>query len=120
MIARSRTSAESGEAFIDSLQPRFGEDGRLLLSSESSQQAGMESGSPMRGRFDRESFLAALARLPRQYRQAYLLRDGAGWTLPEVARHLGIDEDRAARLVHRARCALVTLLHPDQCKSQSP
>jgi RNA polymerase sigma-70 factor (ECF subfamily) len=61
---------------------------------------------------DREIVRAAIARLPEPYRTIYRLHDGLGMSKDDVVHRLSMPRDDVARLLHRARCALVTLLDP--------
>jgi RNA polymerase sigma-70 factor (ECF subfamily) len=61
---------------------------------------------------DREIVLTAIARLPEPYQSVYRLHDGQSMRKDKLARYLDLPRDEVARVLHRARCALVTLLDP--------
>ena len=61
---------------------------------------------------DREIVRAAIERLPEPYQSISRLHDGQGLSKDSLARQLDMPRDEVARLLHRARCALITLLDP--------
>jgi RNA polymerase sigma-70 factor (ECF subfamily) len=61
---------------------------------------------------DRDIVRAAIARLPDPYQTIYRLHDGQGMSKDALARQLDLPRDEVARMLHRARCALITLLDP--------
>lgn len=67
---------------------------------------------PARDQRDRDIVLAAFSRLPEPYQSIYRLHDGQGMSKDDVARQLDLPREAVARMLHRARCALVTLLNP--------
>lgn len=61
---------------------------------------------------DRALVRAAVARLPEPHRTIYLLLAGGAMSADELARRLNEPREDIARLLHEARCALVSLLDP--------
>lgn len=61
---------------------------------------------------DRDIVLTAIARLPEPHQTIYRLHDGQGMSKDDLARQLDLPLDEVARMLHRARCALITLLDP--------
>jgi RNA polymerase sigma-70 factor (ECF subfamily) len=99
--ARSRRPTES----LESLLPRFDEDGRHC-----GEPADIAAASRVEERLDRKILAdkarAGLDRLPDLYRDAFVLRDLEELTTAEVAEILGIDPAAVRQRVHRARLML--------------
>lgn len=91
----------------DDLLPAFDAAGRALHP-----HAPWRPIDPASRERDREIVRAAIARLPEPYRSIYRLHDGLGMSTDDVAHRLSMPRDDIARRLHRARCALVTLLDP--------
>jgi len=99
------TFADSDE--LDSLLPKFDAGGRAVRP-----HGPWRDIDPASDDRDRELVLAAIKRLPEPYQSISRLHDGQGMSKDELARQLDLPRDEVARMLHRARCALVTLLDP--------
>lgn len=95
------------EEVVGSFQPTFDPAGRCTSMVGSWRTPDLRGGGP-----DCQLVNAAIDRLPEPFRSVYLLRDGMGMSIEAIADHTGMTTEEAARLVHRARCALVGLLDP--------
>lgn len=69
---------------------------------------------------DRVALVEALRRLPRPQREAVVLHDGLGFSVPEVARDLGVPEGTVKSWVSRGRAALAELLGEKEGTSHDP
>lgn len=92
---------------LDKLLPEFDTTGRAIR-----QYGPWRNIDPGGDQGDREIVLAVVATLPEPYQSIYRLHDGHGVSKDELARELDLPRDVVARMLHRARCALVTLLDP--------
>lgn len=92
---------------LDDLLPTFDASGRSVRPHGRWRDA-----DPASDPGDRELVRTAIARLPEPYRSIYRLHDGQGMSKDELARQLDLPRDEVARMLHRVRCALVTLLDP--------
>ena len=99
--ARSRRPSESLDAFL----PCFDENGlHAATPAELRAAAGVEQQLDRRRLAERA--LAALDRLPDNYREAFVLRDLEEMTTAQVADILGIEPATVRQRVHRARMML--------------
>lgn len=99
--ARSRRPAEPLDGFL----PSFDETGRHAATpAELQAAAGVEQQLDRRRLAERA--LAALDRLPDNYREAFVLRDLEEMTTAEVADILGLEPAAVRQRVHRARMML--------------
>jgi len=108
-LMRLRSQRRHPEEDIESLLPRFVEDGHQVEPSV----AWSESAETMVEREEVRGIVrAAIDRLPEQYRIVLLLRDIEEMTTEETAEALGITANAVKIRLHRARQALRTLLDP--------
>jgi RNA polymerase sigma-70 factor (ECF subfamily) len=99
--ARSRRPSESLDAFL----PRFDENGlHAATPAELRAAAGVEHALDRRRLA--EKALAAIDRLPDNYREAFVLRDLEEMTTAQVAEVLGLEPAAVRQRVHRARMML--------------
>jgi len=106
-LMRLRALRRSPEQEIDSLLPRFTEDGHHEAVPRRWSEAADE---PVLRDELRSLVRASIERLPDTYRVALLLRDIEELTNEEVAEQLGVSVNAAKIRVHRARLALRHLL----------
>lgn len=92
---------------LDDLLPAFDASGRSIRPHGLWRDADLAGDER-----DRDIVLAAIARLPEPYQSICRLHDGEGMSKDELARQLDLPRDEVARMLHRARCALITLLDP--------
>lgn len=92
---------------LDNLLPAFDAGGRFILPHGPWRDTDLASDER-----DRDIVLAAISRLPDPYQTIYRIHDGQGLSKDKLARQLDRPPNEVARLLHRARCALVTLLDP--------
>ena len=108
-LSKLRSRGPYREQSIDELLPVFLEDGHHA------EQFG-EWSWPADTRLLRDETRAqvrkAIARLPDSYRTVLLLRDIDELSTEEVAETLGVSVDTVKQRLHRARQALIKLLHP--------
>ncbi|MGD9791209.1 MAG: sigma factor-like helix-turn-helix DNA-binding protein [Phycisphaerales bacterium] len=97
---------------LDDLLPAFDASGRAVHP-----HGPWRDIDPARQQRDREIVTAAISRLPEPYQTINRLHDGLGMSKDVIARQLDLPRDEVARLLHRARCALVTMLDPHFRKS---
>jgi RNA polymerase sigma-70 factor (ECF subfamily) len=99
--ARSRRPSESLDAFL----PCFDENGlHAATPTELRAAAGVEQALDRRRLA--EKALAAIDRLPDNYREAFVLRDLEEMTTAQVAELLGLEPAAVRQRVHRARMML--------------
>jgi RNA polymerase sigma-70 factor (ECF subfamily) len=115
-LMRLRSRRRREERDLETLGPRFADDGHFLEPpapwSESGEAQAIEAET-------RRTVQEAIASLPETHRNALLLRDIQGLSNEEVARELGITTNAAKIRVHRARQALQALLDPHM-RGQEP
>jgi len=99
--ARARRRSDSLEQFL----PCFDAEGRHTGTPEELQAAARVDERLDRRRLA-EKALAAIGRLPRAYREAFVLRDLEEMTTAEVAEVLGLEPAAVRQRVHRARLML--------------
>lgn len=99
-------AATSGDE-LDDLLPAFDASGRAVRP-----HGPWRDTDPASDHHNREMVRAAIARLPEPYQSIYRLHDGQGINKDELAQQLDLPRDEVARMLHRARCALITLLDP--------
>ncbi|MEK6702464.1 MAG: sigma-70 family RNA polymerase sigma factor [Planctomycetota bacterium] len=92
---------------LDDLLPAFDASGRAVRPHGPWRDTNAASDE-----LDREIVLAAIARLPDPYQTISRLHDGQGMSKDELAQQLDLPRGEVARMLHRARCALITLLDP--------
>ena len=99
--ARSRRPSEPLDAFL----PRFDEHG-LHAATPAQLQAPASVEQQLDRRRLAEKALAAIDRLPDNYREAFVLRDLEEMTTAQVADVLGLEPAAVRQRVHRARTML--------------
>lgn len=92
---------------LDDLLPAFDAGGRAVRP-----HGPWRDTDPTSDQRDRDIVLAAIARLPEPYQAICRLHDGQGMSKDELALQPDLPRDEVARMLHRARCALITLLDP--------
>lgn len=104
-LMRLRTRRRLNETSFEALLPAY-DDSEHRILPENPRSADEEAASGDLRRYVRE----AVAQLPEQYRTILALRDFEGHSTREAAAILGIRENTAKVRLHRARCALRTLI----------
>ncbi len=93
---------------LDDLLPAFDAGGHPVRPHGPWQDTGPASDEQCDGEIAR----AAIGRLPEPYQSIDRLHDNQGLSKSDAARHLDVPRDGVARMVHRARGTLATLLDP--------
>jgi RNA polymerase sigma-70 factor, ECF subfamily len=106
-LMRIRTRARRPECSIDSLLPRFLEDGHYVEVFAAPDE---RIDRTLEREETRAMVRAAIAELPESYRAVLLLRDIEEMSTKDSAEALGISENAAKLRLHRARQALATLI----------
>ena len=108
-LMRLRSSSHRKEQSIDDLLPRYDDDG-FRMGPEPEWE--MDVSEHAQQQQIRDLVLAQINELPDNYRTVLLLRDIEEMSTREAADALGISEGSIKVRLHRARCALKTLLAP--------
>jgi RNA polymerase sigma-70 factor, ECF subfamily len=106
-LMRIRTRSRRAEQSIETLLPRFAEDGHHVDAYTSPHERVDQA---MEREEMRVAVRAAIAELPDTYRVVLLMRDIEEMSTKEAADALGISENAAKLRLHRARQALGTIL----------
>lgn len=107
-LMRARKAQHRHEVSVESLLPRFRNDEHaepVFAWKAVTREAGPDIEQ-------RSAVLAALDRLPDEYRTVIVLRDIEGMESKEVAASLGISDALVRQRLHRGRQALLKLLEP--------
>ncbi len=116
-LMRLRSRRRRREDPIDSLLPRFADDGRW---AESPAQWSTPADRLLERRETRAMVRSAIDRLPASYRTILLLRDIEELDTVETAASLGITVNAAKIRLHRSRQALKTLLERALLSQEQP